>query len=286
LERRLEKALQEQEQVESEAEQQLQALQEQLHVSEEEQLKSYATNVATLWQAPTTRAQDRKRIARCLIESVVVTAPRESTQLKAEVNWQGGEVTTIELPRGKSGCHRYASPPELVELIEKLAEEFSDSQIARILRRKRLTTPKGISFEAYHVANVRHKHGIRPGPVVPARGEDVYTAEEAGELLEVDRGTVIRWVEVGLLKGRQLTPGAPWRIVVTKQDMQRLKPTELGEDWLPLKSAARQLGISQQTILQKVKSGELEGVRVRVGRRVGWRIRLPQESCDNQATLF
>ena len=286
LERRFEKALREQEIVESAAEQNLNALEEPLNVAEEEQLKSYSRDVATLWEAPTTRAQDRKRIARCLIESVVVTAPREGPKLKAEVNWKGGEVTTIELPKGKSGCHRYASPPELVELIQKLAEEFSDSQIARILRRKRLRTPKGISFEAYHVANVRHKHGIQPGPLVPLQSEDVYTAEEAGELLEVNRGTVVRWVEVGLLKGRQLTPGAPWRIVVTKQDIQRLKPTEPGDDWLPLKSTARQLGISQQTVLQKVKSGELEGVRVRVGRRVGWRIRLPQESYDNQPTLF
>ena len=136
------------------------------------------------------------------------------------------------------------------------------------------------------MANVRNNHGIGPGPVVPVRGEDVYTAQEAGELLEVDRGTVIRWVEVGLLKGRQVTSGAPWRIVVTKKDMERLKPRELGADWLPLKSTARKLGISQQTVLQKVKSGELEGVRVRVGRRVGWRIRLPKESYDNQPTLF
>ena len=68
--------------------------------------------------------------------------------------------------------------------------------------------------------------------------------------------------------------------------MQRLKPTELGADWLGLKSTARKLGISQQTVLQKVKSGELEGVRVRVGRRVGWRIRLKKESYDNQPTLF
>ena len=45
------------------------------------------------------------------------------------------------------------------------------------------------------------------------------------------------------------------RFVVTKQDMQRLKPTEPGEDWLPLKSTARKLGISQQTVLQKVQVG-------------------------------
>ena len=108
----------------------------------------------------------------------------------------------------------------------------------------------------------------------------------SGVVVEVRVSTFRHWVEVGLLKGRQVTRGAPWRIVVTKQDMQRLKPTEPGEDWLPLKSTARKLGISQQTVLQKVKSGELEGVRVRVGRRVGWRIRLPQESYDITKTYL
>jgi hypothetical protein len=227
-----------------------------------------------------------KRIARCLIESVVVTAERESAQLKAVVHWKGGEQTPVEVAKGKPGVHRHVSPPELVELIRTLAQEFSDAQIARTLHRKRLQTPKGRSFEAYHVANVRKKYGIGPGPLVPVQGADVYTAEEAGELLEVDRGTVIRWVEIGLFKGRQVTSGAPWRIVVTPADLQKLKPTELGEDWLPLKGAARKLKLSPQTVLQKVQSGELKGVRVRAGRRIGWRIRLPEGSSDNQPTLF
>lgn len=59
-------------------------------------------------------------------------------------------------------------------------------QIARILQRKRLKTPKGLSFKAYHVTNVRRKHGIPTGPRVPVQGKDIYTAEEAGQLLGVD----------------------------------------------------------------------------------------------------
>jgi len=47
----------------------------------------------------------------------------------------------------------------------------------------------------------------------------------------------MRWVEVGLLRGSQLTPGAPWRILVTQADIERLTPTEGGRDWLSLKRA-------------------------------------------------
>jgi len=73
---------------------------------------------------------------------------------------------------------------------------------------------------------------------------------------------------------------------VAKEDIERLKPTDVGKDWLSLKGTARKLGISQQTVLHKVKSGELEGTRVCAGRRVGWRIRLPEGSYGDQATLF
>ena len=81
-------------------------------------------------------AADRKRIARCLLEAVVVSTPRDSSTLTAKVHWKGGKVTIIELAKGRTDLHRYVSPPELVELIRKLAGEFTDAQIARILRRK------------------------------------------------------------------------------------------------------------------------------------------------------
>jgi excisionase family DNA binding protein len=286
LERRFEKVLGELARTEAEAEEHLNALPECLSASEERQLMSYAGNMAALWKTPTTRSQDRKRIARCLIESVVVTAERESAQLKAVVHWKGGEETRIEVAKAKTGVHRHVTPPELVELIRTLAQEFSDAQIARILHRKRLKTPKGRSFQSYHVANVRKKHGIPPGPAVPLGGPEVYTAEEAAKLLEVDRGSVIRWVEIGLLRGSQVTPGAPWRIIVSQADLEKLKPTEIGKDWLSLKGAARKLKVSLRTVLQKVQSGELQGVRVRKGRRIAWRIHLTETTCDDQPTLF
>lgn len=67
-----------------------------------------------------------------------------------------------------------------------------------------------------------------------------------------------------VLKGTQLTTCAPWRICVTEQDRRRLTAADAPAGWLPLRGAARALGVSQQTILQKLKRGELEGVRARI----------------------
>jgi excisionase family DNA binding protein len=54
------------------------------------------------------------------------------------------------------------------------------------------------------------------------------------------------------------------------------------DGWLALHHASRALGISRQTVLQKVKRGELRAVLIRTGRRKGLRIEIPTP----QAGLF
>ena len=176
--------------------------------------------------------------------------------------------------------------PELVELIRTLAQEFSDEQIAWILSTKWLRTSKGLPFTATRVSQFRYHHGL-PGTKQARLDDDhVYSPEQAAALLEVNRGTVIRWIQAGLLRGSQLLPEAPWKVEVTGADLRRLKATDAPPGWLPLKGAAQALGVSQQTVLQRLKSGQLEGVRVRVGRRSSWRIRVSSTTYDKQPPLF
>ncbi len=285
LERRWEQALEALEALETEAEARLQTLEPPLDEAERQRLREYAHDMAILWQASTTRAQDKKRIVRCLIENVVITVPEEGPNLRAQVHWVGGEQSTVEVAKGRSGVHRWVTDPELVEQVTTLAQEFSDEQIARILSRNRLRTAKGLSFTARRVTNFRYHHAIPGTRRKRLEGEDIYTVEQAARLLEVSRSTVTRWIEVGLLQGSQLMPGAPWRVQLAEEDRQRLGAADAPKGWLPLKGAARALGVSQQTVLQRLNVGRLEGVRVCVGRRSAWRIHVPSTTYDNQPSL-
>ena len=47
------------------------------------------------------------------------------------------------------------------------------------------------------------------------------------------------------------------------------------DGWIAIQYATRALGVSRQTVLQRVKRGELEAVLTRTGRRKGLRINLP-----------
>lgn len=285
LERRWEEALASLEDTELEARERLKELETPLSPQDEARLRGYASQLPSLWSAPTTRPQDRKRIARLLIEHVVVR-PEGEAKLEVQVHWQGGEVTSLSVARGRRGITRHVAPEELIELIRTLVAEFSDSQVATVLNRRGIRTPKGLTWTAQRVAVTRNNHGIGVGPVVPRRGDDVYSARQAARLLDVDRSTLIRWVQAGVVKGAQVSEAAPWRIRLSAQDIERLRPSELPDGWLSLKKAAQVLGLSQQGVLQRLRRGDLEGVRVRTGRRTSWRIRLPSTTCGPQAALF
>jgi hypothetical protein len=286
LERRWEKALEDLAQAEEEAASRACALSKPLTREDEEWLRRCSSDLTCLWEAETTRPEDRKRIVRCLVTDVVVTVPEKGEKVRADVHFVGGEVTTVTTARGKTGHHRFVTDPEVVDLVGTLAAEFTDEQIARIFHRKGMKTAKGLSFTARHVTNLRYNYGIEGSAARRLDGEDVYTSDEVARRFGVVPGTVVRWVEAGLLKGSQLTSCAPWRIRVTEEDVKRLTAADAPEGWLPLKGAAQALGVSQKTVLQKLSSGELEGVRVRVGGRTAWRINAGRTTYGQEPTLF
>jgi hypothetical protein len=59
--------------------------------------------VGQLWWAPNTGVLERKRIAPCLLEKIVVWSAPEHQRLQADVSCKAGERTQIELARDETG---------------------------------------------------------------------------------------------------------------------------------------------------------------------------------------
>ena len=51
-------------------------------------------------------------------------------------------------------------------------------------------------------------------------------------------------------------------------------------EYLPMLETTMKLGVSRQTVLQRVKRGELEAVLVRQGRRKGLRIKVVEQQSE------
>ena len=97
------------------------------------------------------------------------------------------------------------------------------------------------------------------------------TIADAAAELGVAPSTLHRWINDGFVAGEQTTPGAPWRIRMTDQ-LRALFVDNAPNGWLPMLEATLALGVSRQTVLQRVKRGDLQAVHVRTGRRKGLRI--------------
>lgn len=84
---------------------------------------------------------------------------------------------------------------------------------------------------------------------------------------------VARWIEDGFIPAEQPTPGAPWQIRMT-EDLRARFVEQAPPGFIPMIDATRRLGVSRQTVLQRVKKGELEAVHICQGRRKGLRIKV------------
>jgi predicted DNA-binding transcriptional regulator AlpA len=85
--------------------------------------------------------------------------------------------------------------------------------------------------------------------VVPG---ELMNIKQAAAELGVVPSTIHRHLNDGIIAGEQLTPGAPWRMRLTNELKARFN-ANAGQGCLPMREAIRALGVSRQTVLQRVK---------------------------------
>ena len=95
----------------------------------------------------------------------------------------------------------------------------------------------------------------------------------------MNTSSIHRWLADGFIAGEQVTPGAPWQIRITEELRARIVQ-EAPPEYLPMLEATMKLRVSRQTVLQRVKRGELDAVLLRQGRRKGLRIKVVERQPD------
>ncbi|HUL26825.1 MAG TPA: recombinase family protein, partial [Streptosporangiaceae bacterium] len=246
-----------------------------LSTGERARILALATDLPALWAAPSTTDHDRKELLHTLLDDVVITADDTSRTARLVLHWKGGLISelTADLPRPKPP---YRTSEDTVSLIGRLAAHYDDSMITKVLNQQKRRTATGMSFTPANVATIRKRHGIPPchsGDAPDPDGE-VMSVHQAAAELGITASTLYRWLNDGFVPGEQITAGAPWRIRLTGS-IRDLVADDAPAGWVPVQVATATLGVSRQTVLQRVKRGELRAVHIRAGRRKGLRIELP-----------
>ena len=218
-------------------------------------------DLAGVWSAPTTTDKDRKQLLRSLLDEVNITVHRDHTDAHAELllRWKGGAITDLSVPIKRKPPNRLRTDEDTVDLVRRLAAHYPDAMIAHILNRQDRRTARGLSFTAGRVQSLRHHCDIPCHQ--PDRRPDRRRTAHRGRRRRTNSAsppsTLHRWLGDGFIAGEQLTPGAPWRIRLT-DEIRALFVDDAPDGWLAMLEATLAYGVSRQTIMQRVKRGELK----------------------------
>jgi DNA invertase Pin-like site-specific DNA recombinase len=175
---------------------------------EREQLMRLGADLELAWSHPAATSATRKKIVRAALNEIVVRV--EAEHIEMVLHWQGGDHTALKLKKNGVGKHRWTIPEDTLSLVRELARFMPDRQIARLLNRAGKPTGRGNGWTQARVRSFRSHHGIavhRPDEWAE-RGE--ITLEAAAQIMDVSVMTALRLVRQGIVKGRQVCPGAPW----------------------------------------------------------------------------
>jgi DNA invertase Pin-like site-specific DNA recombinase/predicted DNA-binding transcriptional regulator AlpA len=245
-------------------------------------MQTLGTDLHLLWTATTTTDRDRKELLRTLLEEVLIDVNKADGQAHLTLRWRGGAITplALSLPRYRPSGPK--TDEDIITLLPRLAALYPDEVIAGILNRQGRKTAKGERFTANQVGSLRRYRNIprfQP-PAEPPNGE-LATIRRTAQILGMNTSTIHRWLNDGFIAGEQVTPGAPWQIRITDELRERfVEQTPPG--YLPMLETTLKLGVSRQTVLHRVKRGELQAVLVIRGRRKGLYIK----ALDPNPTLF
>jgi DNA invertase Pin-like site-specific DNA recombinase len=242
------------------------------------------TDLDVIWSAPTTTDRDRKELLGTLLTEVTISLDRPAGHADLVLRWKGGALTDLRVPLTARTSARLRTDEDTIDLVRRLAVHYPDAQIAGILNRQNRSTATGLPFTAGRVQTLRHHWNIprhQPDAHTSANSDQLFTIVDAAAELKLPPPTLHRWITEGFITGEQLTPGAPWRIRLTDQ-VRALFVDEAPDGWLAMLEATLAHGLSRKTIMKNIKTGDLQAVYVRTGRRKGLRIEPPAP----EQTLF
>jgi hypothetical protein len=156
-----------------------------------------ATDFPRLWRDPNTTDRDRKRVVRLLLEDVTLI---RTDRLTAHVRFKGGTTRTLVMPVPLPAWQLRRTDGAVLQEIDRLLDDHTDSQVASILNDRGTRTYEGHLFTCLKVEELRHRHGLKDH-FSRMRAIGMLTLDEVAVGLGVCRATVKAWNQRGILKG-------------------------------------------------------------------------------------
>jgi len=207
------------------------AIPQSLSPAEKQAVIELGENFAVVWDNPACPTVLKKKIARTLINEILVDLDDEIQQLHFIIHWHGGCHTPFAMSKPLSGAVVHKTALEDRELIARMALRYGDDEIARVLSKLGRRTGKGNRWTQSRVAYVRKKYAIA-APDKDKLDSSILTLGQATQYCGVSDTTLMRLIKEKILAVEQVAPYAPLEIKRTDLEsepvasiLKRLKAT-------------------------------------------------------------
>jgi hypothetical protein len=189
---------------------------EEVCAEERKRLLELGGDVRRAWHDPRADARLKKRIARAMIEEVIIDNVKDPEWIEVVIRWAGGQHTMEKVSKFQRLVRRGQTGKDMVELVRGLAEVAPDKEIARVLNRLGHKTGEGHAWIAARVTWYRHYHEIAVYDPRSQKEKGFINMAQAAERLGISPMSVLRLIREGILPSRQVVAYAP-RIIEERE---------------------------------------------------------------------
>jgi hypothetical protein len=203
-----------------------------LSAEERASIRAIASDIPSLWAAPSTTIVERQTIIRQLIEKIVVSVDGDSEQVRVELHWIGGHRTDTSVIRPVARFDQLSYNSALVERLRALHRRgLTSAEIAQQLNDEEWRPPKRrATFNASMVRNLIYRHRLLRSPASqksPTRSSlraNEWWLPDLAAKLSMPTISLYSWIRRGWVRSRQLDEfRRPWAIWADAQELVRLR---------------------------------------------------------------
>ena len=183
---------------------------------ERESLIKLGEDLPRVWHDERSDISIKKRMARVLIEEIIVNTHKSQDSIDVVIRWAGGQHGSLQVRKIRAGEHRYTTDKETVQLVRELSEVMCDGDIARELNRLGRKTGHGNPWNQSRVCALRNENGIAFYDPEKRKERGLVTTQAAAKLLGICAMSVKRLIDRKIISSRQVIYGAP-RMIAEEQ---------------------------------------------------------------------
>jgi DNA invertase Pin-like site-specific DNA recombinase len=182
-------------------------------------LADLAKDFERVWNDPQTDVRLKKRLARALIEEVIINSDAEAGEITLVIHWKGGVHTELRTPRRRRGQSSSQTSSDIVEAVREMVLLCPDSVIANQLNRNGLRTARGNRWTRERVTSLRSTHKIANHCPERKTREGWMNLTEAARYLGVSAKTLRIAVEQGRIEGKHPLTDGLW--ILKREHLER-----------------------------------------------------------------